>query len=396
MKKIFFYLPIFLLLVNCAKDTQEEKPTIEPAEKALQPTAIIVKQGDEIVKDAVKEGKITLEQGKNYRVNVTFAEDVELQKGEFLKMKAKSPREFYADFYGKNANEISEKVIFKKEGYKDFSLEIIQEQLVSKNYSQLEIISSSSASIISGDDDKKTIWILNIDKDQPQAEMKLTFLTPVVLENPSENGQNLVNAEAQEEGTAYQISVNSEKLIEKGTLILPIYASTKMQKGKQVGEIVFKPETAPYYFDKNKYTPQLNVFTYTAYDQDYNDYDEHNYQDDENDDDDSGNNDDDNEDDNNDENEQKRVLNVDLQLFFNGEKQDYVFIDNANQEWVETYQSSTTEKGKITIKLKEDTDPDTEQKLHFFDAYQGELKNGQIVKKQGATKREIIIHITGY
>lgn len=167
-----------------------------------------------------------------------------------------------------------------------------------------------------------------------------------------------------------------------------------MQKGKQVGEIVFKPETAPYYFDKNKYTPQLNVFTYTAYDQDYNDYNEHNYQNDENDND-SGNNDD-NKDDNNDENELKRILNIELQLFFNGEKQDYVFIDNANQEWVETYQSSTAEKGKISIKLKEETDPDIEQKLHFFDAYQGELKNGQIVKKQDAVKREILIHINPF
>ena len=145
-------------MVNCSKDNnQEEKPIIDPITKILQPTSIIVKQGDEVVKDAVVNNKITLEEGKQYTVEVAFAEDVELQKGEFLKMKAKNSREFYAEFYGKNANEIKEKVVFKKEGYQDFSLEIMQEQLLPRFYEEFKSLSSTDNNVITGADDKKTI-----------------------------------------------------------------------------------------------------------------------------------------------------------------------------------------------------------------------------------------------
>ena len=366
MRKILFYLPILLLLVNCNKDNnQEEKSIIDPITKILQPTSIIVKQGDEVVKDAVVNNKITLKEGKQYTVEVAFAEDVELQKGEFLKMKAKNSREFYAEFYGKNANEIKEKVVFKKEGYQDFSLEIMQEQLLPKFYEEFKSLSSAENNVITAADDKKTIWILNVNKENLKAQLELTFLSPVILENLTENNQDFIKVEKQGDGDKYKIIVSADKLVEKGELVLPIYSMNNAEKGKQISEIIFKADKAPYFIDKQSYSRELNILTYYSVD-DYGD----------------------------------PVREINMQLYMNSEKKEHIFIENINSEIVKSHNVSIDKKGYISFELVDDieqvNEENEEKKLLFFDAYEGVLVNGKIEKKQGAPKREIFIYLTGY
>ena len=367
MRKILFYLPILLLLVNCNKDNnQEEKSIIDPITKILQPTSIIVKQGDEVVKDAVVNNKITLEEGKQYTVEVAFAEDVELQKGEFLKMKAKNSREFYAEFYGKNANEIKEKVVFKKEGYQDFSLEIMQEQLLPKFYEEFKSLSSAENNFITAADDKKTIWILNVNKNNLNAQMEFSFIAPVVIESLVENNKEFIKAEKQGDGDKYKIIVSADKLVEKGKLVLPIYSMNNAEKGKQISEIIFKADKAPYFIDKQSYSRELNILTYISYS-----YDEETE-------------------------EQTIVSNIDMQLYMNLETEAYIFIDNVNTNLVENYSMNIDKKGKVSLELKQEVPNMPEQTLHFFDAYEGVLVNGKIEKKPNAPKREIFIYLTGY
>lgn len=378
MKKIFFYLPILLFLVNCTKDdSQEEKPIIDPVEKVLKPVSIVVKQGDEVLKDIVKDNKIVLEDGKQYNVEVVFDEDVELQKGEFLKMKAKNQKEYYADFYGKNANAINEKVVFKKQGYQDFVLEIVQGQLTVKFYETFKSLSAPQNNIIVPNPDKKTITILNVNKNNTNAQMELTFLTPIFMENLVENNQEFIKVEKMGEGDVYKIIVSSDKLIEKEELILPIYSINKMQKGTQVSELVFKADKAPYYFDKEESSSKLNVYRYSSFSFDDGEDDEDDSEDDE-------------------DIKTDTILNAELQLYLNGEKTAYIFIDNPNIDLVESYTMDTTKKGKINITLKDGIQNLPPETLHFFDAYEGELVGGQIVKKQNAPKQEISIYLTGY
>ena len=364
-REILFYLPILLLLVNCSKDNNQEEKPIDPITKILQPTSIIVKQGDEVVKDAVVNNKITLKEGKQYTVEVAFAEDVELQKGEFLKMKAKNSREFYAEFYGKNANEIKEKVVFKKEGYQDFSLEIMQEQLLPKFYEEFKSLSSTDNNVITAADDKKTIWILNVNKNNLNAQLELTFLSPVILENLTENNQDFIKVEKQGDGDKYKIIVSADKLVEKGELVLPIYSMNNAEKGKQISEIIFKADKAPYFIDKQSYSRELNLLTYYSIDDYY-----------------------------------QPVTEINMQLYMNSEKKEHIFIENINKEIVESHKISINEKGNISFELVDDIERVNEEnegkKLLFFDAYEGVLVNGKIEKKQDAPKREIFIYLTGY
>ncbi|GIZ15717.1 hypothetical protein RCZ15_10780 [Capnocytophaga catalasegens] len=364
--------------MNCTKDNnQEGKPIVDPIEKVLKPTSIVVKQGNEVLKDIVKDNKILLEEGKQYNIEVIFDEDVELQKGEFLKMKTKNQREFYADFYGKNANEINEKVVFKKQGYQDFVLEIVQEQLIAKFYKTFKSLSAPQNNLIVPNPDKKTITILNVNKNNTNAQMELTFLTPVFMENLVENNQEFIKVEKMGEGDVYKIIVSSDKLIEKEELILPIYSINKMQKGTQVSELVFKADKAPYYFDKEESSSKLNVYRYSSFSFDDGEDDEDDSEDDE-------------------DIKTDTILNAELQLYLNGEKTAYIFIDNPNIDLVESYTMDTTKKGKINITLKDGIQNLPPKTLHFFDAYEGELVGGQIVKKQNAPKQEISIYLTGY
>ncbi|GET46094.1 hypothetical protein [Capnocytophaga felis] len=358
MKNIV-YLISALLIVGCTKndDDKDENPIVD-VKKDLIPTEIVIKQGENTLTDAVKEGKITLEQGKNYRVSVSFSEDVELQKGEFLKMKAKNPREFYADFYGRNINKISEKVTFKKKGYNDFVLQIVQEKVVPNFYIDVKNLLETEGSFIYTDDDKKTVWVLNTNETSERAVVDMEFLGPVFLENLTQEGTQVIAVQKQGDSAKYRITVNATKLKGGGSVQLPIYSLINDQKGEQIGEITFIGETAPYYKSTEWWSQSLpDTFSH------YIGFDE---------------------------------LNKELNFYTFMEQEEHIFIDNVNNELIEEYNLNPEQKGVLSLTLNGLINTKVNQTIRVFDVYQGELVNGKIEKKKGATKREMFINVSGW
>ncbi|ATA89480.1 hypothetical protein CGC58_06910 [Capnocytophaga stomatis] len=358
MKNIV-YLISALLIVGCAKDDDNKGETpIVGSKKDLIPTEIVVKQGENIITDAVKEGKITLEQGKDYRVSISFSEDVELQKGEFLKVKTKNPREFYADFYGRNINEISEKVIFKREGYNDFVLQIVQDKVIPNFYIDVKNLVEREGSFVYTDDDRKTVWVLNTKETGKRAAIDMEFLGPVFLEDLMQEGVQVVAVQKQGDGAKYRIAINATKLANGGSVQLPVYSLVNDQKGEKIGEITFVGETAPYYKSTEWWSQSLpNTFSH------YIGFDD---------------------------------LSTELQFYTFMEQEEHIFIDNVNEELVEVHSLNPDRKGVLSLTLKELIRTKVNQTIRVFDIYQGELVNGKIQKKKGATKREMFVSVSGW
>lgn len=350
------YLISALLIVGCAKDEGDKGETpIVGSKKDLIPTEIVVKQGEEVVTDAVKEGKITLEQGKEYRVSVSFSEDVELQKGEFLKMKAKNPREFYADFYGRNINEISEKVTFKKEGYNDFTLQIVQGKVIPNFYVDVKNLLERNGSFIYTEDDNKTIRVLNTDEYEKRAAFDVEFFGPVFLENLSEGGAMLVQVQKQGDDALYRMAINAAKLADGSSIQLPIYSLVDDQKGERIGELTFIGDTAPYCKSTDFWNPTPpNTFSLQTY----------------------------------------YGLRKNIQFYTFMEQEEHIFIDNVNDELIESYNLNIDEKGSLSLNFKELIRTKNGQKIRVFDVYQGEVVGDKIQKKAGATKREMFVSVS--
>lgn len=340
------YIATALFIAGCSKDSGEEIIQV----KDLVPASVVVKQGDMVVENLLINGKITLEQGKNYTVWVTFSEDVELQKGEFLKMYAKNSKEYYAEFYGRNLNEISEKVVFKKEGYNDYSLEIAQSAMVVDFYTTVANSESYPSSYVEADNDNKTVWITNLRDTQAAytSKMNMIFIAPVFLEDvTNESGETVVKVKAiDDSGEKFYLEVINQTITQNfdEVIVLPIYANVNGEKGAKQGEIIFRGNPKPY---------ASSTINYVTYYTGWGLY--------------------------------PSTLN-----FYVQSSKVYVYLDNINTDVVKKYEANV-EQGKVTI--TEVSAPTIKGMTRIFDAYEGELVNGEVVKKGNAQKREIFINV---
>ena len=113
------------------------------------------------------------------------------------------------------------------------------------------------------------------------------------MENLTENNQDFIKVEKQGDGDKYKIIVSADKLVEKGELVLPVYSMNNAEKGKQISEIIFKADKAPYFIDKQSYSRELNLLTYYSIDDYY-----------------------------------QPVTEINMQLYMNSEKKEHIFIEN--------------------------------------------------------------------
>ena len=192
----------------------------------------------------------------------------------------------------------------------------MQEQLLPRFYEEFKSLSSTDNNVITAADDKKTIWILNVNKENLKAQMEFSFIAPVVIESLVENNKEFIKAEKQGDGDKYKIIVSTNKLVEKGELVLPIYSMNNAEKGKQISEIIFKADKAPYFIDKQSYSRELNILTYYSVD-DYGD----------------------------------PVTEINMQLYMNSEKKEHIFIENISSDIVKSHNVSIDEKGYISFEL---------------------------------------------
>lgn len=213
MKRIFL-LTLLTIIVSCSKDQEQEiivqtlKPKIE------------VKKGDEVLGDISKDQKIVLDYNQEYRIDITFEQEVTLEKGEFLKVKEKTPKHYFADFYGRNREVISEKVIFRKEGYHDYILEITQNELIEKfqlseTSVALDMEEKKSVQILSGNDDYKITQT-----DQSKAIAKVEY----------SKGTFVITPQPKSEGKTTSADILDVKSGETQTLSIEIYAAPSIPK----------------------------------------------------------------------------------------------------------------------------------------------------------------------
>lgn len=166
MKKLYLFI-IASVLMACSKDTHEENTL-----KTLTPE-IEVKKGTEVLGDISKDGKIVLDHSNQYTISIVFDEEVQLIKGDFFKVKEITAKEYFADFYGRNRAIIAEKVVFQKEGYQDYVLEITQDGLIERfalaqsevaldedETLDVEVISGNLEYVITQDADSKAIALV--------------------------------------------------------------------------------------------------------------------------------------------------------------------------------------------------------------------------------------------
>ncbi|ATA90720.1 hypothetical protein [Capnocytophaga canimorsus] len=357
MKNIIYLLSV-LFIIGCQKDDNGNSTESIFPRKELKPKEIIVKQGKDIISNPVKDGVITLENKKSYQVNISFEEEVELQQGEFLKMKTKNNRDFYADFYGRNANDILEKLVFKKEGYNDFNLQIIQSKVIPNFYIQVKRTIETNGDFVTENADRKTIQVLSTKNRYKEVSVDIEFFAPIIIEDIIENQEKVVSVKKKGDGSIYTVTIRKEKLTDGKSVQLPIYAIEKEQKGERIGEITLIGDPLPYYLEPPSwwFTPQLNVVPYGNY----------------------------------------KGLELDLEFYFFNEEKKYVFVENVNEDIVQDHSIDIEYPGDVFINLKEDIKKEGRKKVHFFDIYEGILVGDQIQKKENAKKVEIFLDIRGY
>lgn len=357
MRNIIYLLSV-LFIIGCQKDDNNNSEQPEAPKKDLKPTEIVIKQGDNIISDAIQNGVITLEKNKSYKVNVSFAEEVELQEGEFLKMKTKNNRDFYADFYGKNANDILEKLVFKKEGYNDFNLQIVQNGVIPNFYIQVKSSVDTNGDFVTENADKKTIKILSTKKRYKEVSVDIEFFAPIIIEDVIENQEKVVSVEKRGDGSICRVTIKKEKLTDGKSVELPIYAIEKGQKGERIGEVILIGEDTPYCLEAGSWfaTPELNVVSFYSY----------------------------------------KDLELELDFYFFNEERRQVFIENVNKDFVQEYSTYDDDPGYVSITLKEEIRKEHKKKVHFFDVYEGVVVGDEIQKKENAKKTEVFLDILGY
>ncbi len=352
MKKILLFFTAGLLLVNCNKNEDTPTPN-EVVKQDLKPVSVVVKQGETVVENALTDGKITLERGKNYIIEVTFSQDVELQQGTFLKMKAKNNKEFYANFYGRNLNTIEESTRFKKEGYNDFVLQIVQSPIVADHYIEMTPISNwSSKSFAFPDPDQKTIWTIGR-REGDRTVVDVMFVAPVIIKNLLVDGTEVIKVEKKTEDT-YRLTISNSKIASNAEnfFTLPIYKDNNGEEGEQVGALTIRGLFQPYMY--GSYSGIMDYFKY------YNNYGWYPVE----------------------------------GVFYVHSKQTYVFVDNINTEIIEKVEANIKGVGIVKPIFKPDANTRIEGRVRIFDVYEGEVVGGEVVKKTNAVKREIFAEIS--
>lgn len=350
MKKYILTI-ISLLLIACGKEDQPLKEAEFFGD--LKPTEIIIKQGENILQTST-ENKIVLEQGQDYHISVVFKEDVSLQNGDFFKMKAKNKKEFFADFYGKNLNEINEKVTFKKEGYNDFVLEITQKSVIPNKYTRIQ--SYGMANFASADKDAKTIWVINTETSNNQVSVVVDFLAPVFFENDPQRG---LEVEKKSDGEQYHFIFPNTKILEGEDFLIPIYSLVNNEKGEKIGDLVVKADNKLYTMENNGWSRTLpsDSFDYTNY----------------------------------------WSNEASMEIYIHSEKT-FVVIENINDEIIESAKvgKDNSKKGVVNMIFKDDLSKYNEKTIRAFDAYEAELINGELVKKTDAKKHEFFVNLSIY
>ncbi len=375
MKKIIYFILIItvsnFIFTSCEKDEKVEVPQVEM--KKLTPTKVeVIENGETTIENPVKEGVISLEQGKHYRINITFSEDVNLVKGEFLKFKEKNKKEYYADFYGRNLKAIVENISFQKEGYEDWKLSIKQDIVIPNKYIHLETLGRTNSNSILKDKEGKIVWLTNTvplalsgwyGEEAFNIKLSMSFAAPVYLEEVLDTeGNKLVSIDNNEDNMSYALSISTKELrtntAHDYSFTMPLFENNNGEKGKQLGEITFIGNYAPFisFYKinrsfKREASSVLKVAKGSA--------------------------------------GEIKLMKFSLQ----GSDAD-AFLDNLNTEYFEDAVFDGESKS-WSLKVKEDKiNTPTEGKVKAFELYEGQYADGVMSKKEGANqKREVFLII---
>lgn len=271
MKKIFLLIAVAASLVACSKgdDNQQVSPSSEL--KVLEPSSVeILKNGTEEIgyQSLLKNGVIVLEPNTAYRVNIAFGQQgVTFSEGDFSKFTEKNGV-FSADFYGMNAKDILEKVVFKKENYSDYSLSF-QQSAFKPNYlidAQADADWTGKVKTLTElSSDGKILKVLTLKNPillqfSPD-EVNVTFPDKVFLEKVTIDNKDVIEVKKLGKGETYTLTIADSELFNQAQngIELPVY---KMQengeKGEKIGEITLVSDRLPYlekyYFGYNSYS----------------------------------------------------------------------------------------------------------------------------------------------
>lgn len=263
--KRYIYLSILLAISFACQDDNDEPKSVL---KNLKEPVIKVMQGENIIEDAVINGVINLEQGKAYRIELIFSETVQLAKGKFLKMKTKNKHEFYAEFYGRNLIPINEKVVFYKEGYANWSLQIKQDVVIPNYYVSVKPSKGTRDLIIKSDIAGKEVQLIDKSKyyswygdNYYKKDIDIIFPAPVIIDTVKDEKDkdiNIILAERQEDGQKYKLTIITAGLKKSKNLnykiVMPFYKNNNGKKGEKLGDIVFKGDNLPYPVGGGRYT----------------------------------------------------------------------------------------------------------------------------------------------
>lgn len=392
MKKYILILSAFLSLTACnSENTTEENPSTptEGSQKII-PESVSLTQGETSIENALKEGIITLEQGKNYHLELTFNQEVDFIPGDFLKVKKRDAKHYFADFYGSNLKKIEEIVTFKKEGFEDFVLKITQPRVLPNYYTSISTINGYSPNqnrnVVRTEPEGKKIWITNFTKKQyyespdfslwGEIPLNIKFLGGVFLEDvAAPNGEKVIKVHRTDKNNEYNIDIVAKNFVDdfSFTTKLPVYELLEGNtKGEKIGEISIIGDNTPFLGIRNfiynspefNYDTNYNLLTYIM-----------------------GN--------------ETQLNNV---TFYIQAEVATAFIENLNTEYFERAtpikindRDLNKEVWKWNLKLKDSKAQEFfDTPIHAFDVYEGIEENGNIVKKPGATKREIKLVFSYY
>lgn len=371
MKKYVYLFVLLAVSFACQDDNDEPKIIL----KNLKEPTIKVMKGEKLVENPIKDGVITLEQGQGYKVEIIFEEAVQLQKGKFLKIKAKNDHEFCGEFYGRNLTPIDEKVVFFKEGYKSWSLQIKQDIVIPNRYVSVKASKGTRDLIIATDTAGKEVLL--IDKSRYYSwygdsyykkDIDIVFPAPVIIESIKDEKDekvNLIQAEKQEDGQKYKLTIMTAGFkkdeIADYSIVMPFYKDKNGEKGEKLGEVIFRGDKRPYPVGGGRYTSiesisQTDLFVFKkggGY--------------------------------------EKNKISLTFEIQGKGSP---VFITNTNLEYFEK-EAKMQDRGwygkywELIVK-KDKMNEITEKAIHAFDVYEG-LSDG--VKKEGAIKREVFMEI---
>lgn len=367
-------------LVSCSKEeitnTTDTTETNQADKMELMPQITVTKNNQEVnLQEVFSNGVITLEEGENYHISVTFPVEVSLEKGEYLKFKSLTAKDYFADFYGKNNKPIAETVVFRAEGYQPYTLQVQQNAVVAKNVLSVKAINIKSRNpigerIVSLGEDMKTVYLINslsansIRFYGSNVDIELSFLSAVVLENVAGDNetQPLVRATATNDPRVWKLNVSLDQLRQdpQAEITVPVYQSVNGEKGDKLFDVTLKGDFAPYlvYYINRRST--------------YNSFDMIEVE--------SGSD------------QRDQIYRIEFKV--QGEA-NLGIIENVNEDLVQSF--GIQQSGDYwEIQLKTDQMSNiTQEPIRLFDVYEAAANASRtnLVKKENAQKREIFIKL---